>query len=160
VEENEIFIILDCKDQSSDWMAFSFWYSLQKKIPSVEFAISAKKSLVEMFWWAKRIGVKVFYTSYDNITTNKKKLIFQPFVVAIREFNSNNIGPTCCKENLFSSFVSYEKGFGKFNTTDWIHKKDNPFYRASKRFYKDDLNYNEIYILNLWEKCENIYGKF
>jgi hypothetical protein len=80
--------------------------------------------------------------------------------VAIREFNSNNIGPTCCKENLFSSFVSYEKGFGKFNTTDWIHKKDNPFYRASKRFYKDDLNYNEIYILNLWEKCENIYGKF
>lgn len=161
MEEKNIFIVLDCKDEeSSDWRAFSFWYSLQKNMPSIEFAISAKRSLAGMFSWAKRIGIKVFHGSIEEIFTNKYKLILNPSVIAVREFNFHNLGPECCKKNLSSSFVSYENGFGKFNFSDWIHRKDNPFYRAAKRFYKNDLNYNEIYILNHWEKCEKTYGIF
>ena len=162
MEENEICLVINCTNKpSSDWMVFSLWYSIQKKMPSLELIINYEKGPNIMFEWASRMGKKVFVgKDVDSIKTDRQhKIIVQPSVMAVRSFLEDDFGPSPCSDS-FSSLVSYEGGFGLFNYSEWIDKRDNPFYRSSKRFYKKGLNYNEVCILETWEKCDQLYGKF
>lgn len=162
MDEKDICLIVNCANKpSADWMVFSLWYSIQKKMPSLEFIINYEKGPNFMFEWASRTGKKVFIGKNPNLikTEKKIKIIVPPNVIAVRCFLEDDFGPNPCSDS-FSSLVSYEHGFGLFNYFEWIDKKDHPFYRASKRFYKDGLNYNEVCILETWEKCDQLYGTF
>ena len=58
----------------------------------------------------------------------------------------------------FSTFVSYEKGWGKFVTADCINRNDYPFRRPDRFSSGEQMSLNELRIMELWKRMDRVFS--
>jgi hypothetical protein len=152
MKEKDLAILIECDvTKCHHWMAFSSWYSIQKKIPDAQvFLLLEKVNSKALFGWASRCGVKVFRNQFKIERSIIKKI--QPSVMAAREL-TDSLDVVSSKSDVMATFVDYKFGCGTFLLDNWINKSEVPFEKALKNFSTYDLNVNELAILNLWEQC-------
>ena len=138
-----------------DWLSFVCWYSISKNLPQSKVCITTKKEInnFNLFSWAYKLKVKVNYKNEKEENDNIIKI--HPYTAAVR-INNGFLGPTEAKDGEYSSLVSYERGFGKFNYKDWENNNNSPVKYISM-FNALDMNINEKELLDLWSKASKIY---
>ena len=161
-------VLIDCKHtRQHGWMSFASWYSINKNLPDAEILLICEREAPseQYFIWTYRAGVKFFmyrkenYDSLiDRVTKDKGVKIIKPYVMAVRDYKKECVGPVDVKSDEASTFVSYLNGCGKFVTSKWIDKRE-PFEEAYKIFHDYNFTVNEMKILKLWERSHQLYVK-
>ena len=158
-------ILITCERTClQNWMTFASWYSISVNLPDANVAIACVRSVQKhlLFEWPNRCGVDFFQYqkgsdpaeiafSRKYLTTNSP-LIVTPDVMAVREYDGNNVGPIDVKENNRATFVYYHEGCGRFVVSEWIDRTRTPFEGATKRFGSHAMSINEIAVFKLWER--------
>lgn len=148
---------------ANDWMLFALWYSMQKTLPDAELiinCISPKKLERQFFSWCKRCNV-IF--SFGESGAGVAGIAVKPAIIMIREMEEglgiSDINSVCsnCRDDKFTSFVSYGIGFGNFVTADWINTMECPFPWAD-RFMTALAGANEVKVLKLWKQLSPMYA--
>lgn len=174
--------ILICLDYSSvhNWMGFLCWYSIFKNLPNAHVFIACNRKLMsyELFSWAKKSKIPFILhkESENQVEIAIKKfdikmpiLIIPPDVVCIRGFEDREIENKIykleemgilsdCKSNFSAVFVSYLNGWGKFVTSDWIHKDRCPLL-SKYNFSENFLNINEARIGKIWKEAALFFNR-
>lgn len=101
-----------------------------------------------MFRWASVFGLLGRPNSVDYR--------FGPTVVAARDFEGD-WNPAPAKSNDQRFIVDYSEGCGNFVVNEWINKSQVPFHGALKRFGTSSCTVNEVAVLKVWERCNDLY---
>ncbi len=147
--ESDLKILICCKNvPHHNWMTFCSWYSIYKNLPDAMVFINCEKtfSKIQLFDWVRRYQIPMVFgeCEFDGLKIG-------PEIMAVREFDESDLGPSLAKSENLSTFVNYSE-CGKFVLSEWINKVDNPFYRAESRFITDVVTANELRVFKLWEK--------
>jgi hypothetical protein len=153
MKESDLAIIIECEVlECHHWMAFASWYSIQKNMSEATVFLTLNKTnFKSLFGWASRCGVRIFKNQFKIEKPFIKKI--SPSVMAVREFNGEDLNISSSKTDITTTFVDYKFGCGNFVLDKWINSKESPFEKALKRFSTYDINVNELAILNIWEQC-------
>jgi hypothetical protein len=174
-------IIISCDHiPGHNWMSYICWYSIRKNLPDANVSLVCKRHNVSgyLFLWTKKVGVpfKMYSSSEDIISTYKKpNLVVPPFCLAVRDFDEAGIDPSFIKDNdsilledtnlvcdakedKFSVFCSYEDGWGRFITKEWINKTDCPLsFFSLKKFSSSNMSLNEKLVKNMWDSSLRLF---
>ena len=137
---------------SHGWGAFSFWYSVTKKLPEAQFVIGCKRSSghPKAFQWTYKVGVPLLYYKEHNFKDDF--LILSPYTVAARTYDQDSLGPVeSSKSNDLTTFIAYSDGVGSFVIDDRIDTIEPPFGAAAMSFSTLEMTVNELCILKNWE---------
>jgi hypothetical protein len=139
-------------------MALASWYSIYKMLPDAEISVACKRTnqLLGLFQWVNKLGVKFFQFS-KNYSGFEDKIIINPTTMAIRPYE-DKLGPISVKSLDTATLVDYSQGCGSFNTSEWIHKIDTPFNQAVERFATDNITVNELKVLKIWQRLNQLYA--
>jgi hypothetical protein len=138
-------------------MAFASWYSFAKNLPdaNVEIAVRRSEDKVQLFSWARKVGVKFYFHNYE--LNSRDGIIVLPTVMAIRAFDEKFLGPVSVKAVLQTTLVDCAEGCGKFVEQIGIDTKSSFLHRATKRYLMENMTANELRVLKLWEKAAFLY---
>lgn len=145
-------IVVECQYlKHHHWMAYASWYSLKKNLPDAHIIIYCKreKGHDPLFQWAVKLRIPFSYNSpkqYD--------FTIPCDVMAIRSWHGGKIFDA--KSQEICTFISYKNGCGNFVLSDWINKKDAPFFRVDK-LKSADMTVNEFKVFDLWKKMLLVY---
>jgi hypothetical protein len=128
-------------------MAFAAWYSFKKALPDCRVFVEANL-IHPIFRWASVFGVLGRPAKAD--------FRFGPTVMAVRDFEGDWM-PATAKSNDQRFLVDYSEGCGNFVVEQWINRNQVPFHRALKRFGTSSATVNEVAVLRMWEKCNDLY---
>lgn len=128
-------------------MAFAAWYSFRKALPDSLVLIDVDLER-PIFRWAAVSG--------SLARGRKSDFAFPPTVVVVRDFEGDwAVSPS--KSTAQTALVDYSEGCGNFVVDEWINKNQAPFHRALDRFGTSDMTVNEVAVLKLWERCNDLY---
>lgn len=179
-------ILISCDYSTcNNWMAFLAWYSLSKNLPDAKVLVACNRTVMSspLFGWTKKC--KVPFELHKCMSKDEqanfvldKGLVTTPLLIipsdslAIRDFEESGFDTQllkgkmkvtsfpdlCCdaKEDKSCVFVTYSEGWGKFVTSDWIHKLNCPFTSAN-RFANGNLTANEVRIGRLWSAVTPLF---
>ncbi len=155
-------VIIRCEYvKHHDWLSFASWYSISKCLPDAEVAIYCKMTDAknDIFAWPKKFKI-LFNLSenYKKLVSNSNTLIIDPWVIAVREYSDQLLGPVDVKSKEAATFVDYKDGCGNFVIEEWIHNIETPF-RRTYELYADDMSVNEWKVLKMWEQVSGIYDE-
>lgn len=148
MEINSGALVIECKCiPCHDWMAFASWYSIKKVLPDLDIRIDVNIDR-PIFRWSRVLPVP----------EDKRDImrVLSPTVMAVRDFEGD-WSISSSKSNSQTCFVDYSDGCGNFVVGEWINSDRVPFHRALKRFGTANMTVNEVAILKLWEKCNDLY---
>jgi hypothetical protein len=144
-------------------MAFASWYSIHKNLPDAEVTVSPMRGdpKYDLFHWTRKCKVPLIYYVGPNVVPfgeiHQGLVVVPVYAMAVRAFDSGNLGPSNVRSMESSTFVSYENGCGKFNTAEWIHKIRAPFRSARRKFGRISCSVNEVKVLDLWERMHRLF---
>lgn len=170
-----------------NWMGFISWYSISKNIPNCKVYIACNRKLMtyDLFGWAKKAKLSFvlhkdvpleeqIQFAIDKFQINTPLIICPPENVCIRDFSEaclnfnfenkvyrlNEIPGMVndCKDNISTVFVSYLNGWGKFVTSDWIHKDRCPLL-SKFNFMENFQNVNEVRLGKIFEEGALLFNK-
>lgn len=128
-------------------MAFAAWYSFRKAFPDGRVLVEVELDK-PLFRWAAVSGTLA--------RGRRSDFVFPPTVVAVRDFEGDwTVSPS--KSSTQTALVDYSVGCGDFVVDKWINKNQVPFHRAMDRFGTSDMTVNEVAVLRLWERCNDLY---
>lgn len=128
-------------------MAFAAWYSFRKALPDSRVLVEVDLDK-PLFRWAAVSG--------SLARGRASEFSFPPTVVAARDFEGDwTVSPS--KSASQTALVDYSGGCGDFVVDKWINSNQVPFHRALKRFGTPDMTVNEVAVLRLWERCNDLY---
>ena len=163
-------IVINCHPHLSDnWASFAAWYSFHKNLPDAKVAVAYNRlnATYDVFKWA--YACKVTILTYSHKDPNDVLPAMQVFngmdlvkiisshTMAVRTYNSDNLGPVDVRSENAATLVSYEDGCGRFITSEWINSVGHPFHNARRRFGNVDPTVNELKVLELWEKAGSLF---
>lgn len=135
--------LIECDESECNyWMSFVSWYSIVKNIPN------SKVFLNKSYKWASKVGVCKLKNKQNNFN-----LILSPSVVAVRSLENENFVISSSKSDIFSTFVDYRYGCGKLKLNSIVP----PFEQVFKKYLDEDVTINEKAVLNIFQKCSNLY---
>ena len=142
----EYFFLIECDESNYNyWMVFACWYSINLNVPNSKIYLNKKNN-----WkWTQKIQINYL----NNNKINDFDLVLSPSTVAVRPIENNEITISSSKSNVFSNFVEYKYGCGKLNLNSFIP----PFDNVLKKYLKEDMTVNEKAVLNIFQKCSNLY---
>ena len=150
---NNLGIIISCNyNKQHNWMSFSAWYSISKKMPDAKVAILCKRgySDIPLFRWCYKLNLRLFYDSKTTFDDVEEVICIPPSVIALRgylEYYDEGVGPESIKSSTQSTFVDYSSGCGRYALSD-----EPPFQDALRRFGSKEININELRTLEMWNK--------
>lgn len=166
--QNLNFIIKVNYNHIDNWKAFALWYSISKLAPDAVVVIICKlldKIDEDLYVWAKKLGIKVFYKDVDI-----KGMQLSADFMMVREFTNEDLiylnrNDNFYIENIsfdvkmdnFCSFVNYSNGCGSFIEANWINKVEPPFSYADG-FMTHNATANEVKVLQLWKQMNSLYS--
>lgn len=167
-----------------NWMAFICWYSISKNLPDAKVSIFCHRRIMkfDLFDWSRKCKIPfVLHSPSDTQgqleiikqSANKPVLVVYPESVCIRDFDEaqfdfdiflqkeiyisdNNLCCDCKEENNSSVFVTYNHGWGKFVTSNWINKMTSPFIFGVK-YNKGEVTSSEVRIGKLWNSATTLF---
>jgi len=143
----EYCFLIECDEGNYNyWMAFACWYSIKLNIPNSKIYLSKRNN-----WkWTQKVEI-----NYLNKNNNIKDfdLVLSPSMVAVRPIENNEITVSSSKSDVFSNFVEYKYGCGKLK----LDSSAPPFDNVFKNNLKEDITVNEKAVLNIFQKCSNLY---
>ena len=158
-------VIIDCDYLPGyNWMSFSCWYSINKNLPDAQVMVAYQRAEPkwDLFHWTRKCKVRLLSYQYKPVWKafgeQGSVIVVSPESMAVRAYDPENVGPTEVKEEAFSTFVSYSKGCGRFNTPGWINKLGVPFWGAVRKFRTIDCTVDEIKILEMWERMYPLFS--
>lgn len=157
----EICVVIECGYKPChNWMTFVSWYSVIKNLPDAEVAIACKRGPVkkQYYLWAKRAKANFFMYSDTYQFNRANKIIIQPHVMALRDYDAETAGPVPVQSNEIATFVDYSSGCGRFVVSEWIHKDMGPFQEAVRRFSAPEMSINEVRLLAIWQQSYGLYS--
>ena len=142
----EYFFLIECDESNYNyWMVFACWYSINLNVPNSKIYLNKKNN-----WkWTQKIQINYL----NNNKINDFDLVLSPSTVAVRPIENNEITISSSKSNVFSNFVENKYGSGKLNLNSFIP----PFDNVLKKYLKEDMTVNEKAVLNIFQKCSNLY---
>lgn len=152
----------------NDWMSFGLWYSFSRYAPDATVLLKFKGGLSsqDLFHWPSKFKVRVARGEVAG-----KVLTVPPSLVLVRELgeealaylngsNSPELHPNLCseaKEGRYTPLISYEKGCGGFNGSDWINRNDCP-YDMAESLMTHHATLSEVKVLQTWAQLGSIYS--
>lgn len=166
-------LVVECQNRlDHHHMAFAGWFSLYKHLPDCELLLMCRRQPCshQLYLWTSRVGVKLFYFSNkygleDSVRSNRlvdsdQEIMFldHPFFAACRSIRKQEkLDFSNLDEDIDTVFVQYTSGIGRFVPSQWINRQDAPFNRAVERFAVSNSNANELKVLRMWEKSQQIF---
>lgn len=147
-------LAIKCQNNFVDnWMAYSFWYSIEKNLPDAKIVFVLENSIgsLDYFKWVHRFKIKT------SKFPNNFECLHPPSIISVRHFDNNYLGPSSSKSENMTCLVDYSEGVGNFNKSKWINSKRAPF-AFTKVIKKDCTTVNEFSILKMWDSCLKSYN--
>lgn len=136
-----------------DWQAFASWYSIFKNLPDAKVKVCCELPAdpeYQLFNWPARCKVDFsFHYKKDD-----HYLEINPNIMAVYQYDENNLGPIDAKINEQCTFVDYSKGCGLFTLEKF---KDYCPFELAMKLFSNDMSLNEYRILKIWDKANKTY---
>lgn len=150
------------------WLAFASWYSIRKHLPDADIAITCEKDEWKgLFGWAYKSKVPFMFHTRDTDTMliaeaklpqSKERLVISSYIMAVREYAAESVGPISAKLDQTATFVSCQDGCGRFVPAIWENKMQAPFRRAVDLLNTENITVNEMKVLQIWQDCYTLYS--